>query len=519
MEHKQEVDLKLCLDKPSFFVDDFISGALIFKTEKPSIIERIVFEIIMVQEWKLKLSQPQTISKHQCLFALNLKNAKCLMQVQDSFVMPGGENKISFKFKFGTEPFPCFEYPLNEKYAFIRYRFNIKIDSCNFKKLIWNNHLHLLARPVINLQNEYLSKTVEKSFKKLHFIDFGTIVLSVTLPDNNVKYDSEMKVIILVDNTYGKEQTKEVKIKFQRIVNFLDKKQENKFTEEYVIYTTKIQTIVMPGKKETFECMIPLKENNVKRYIYDKKNQNPYDINPAEINYYMPTLFSDTITCKYDMKFTLYFKSRVGYNNRPRIRFPIYIVHQGVLEYQTEIEKQIEFEKSLKENNKEKNITEQNNNNQEKKNDKFNTNNICINNQPNNFINNNEEYEEYDIPTYADIQAANSNNNKMNDNSNNQFGNSQDSNYNNYQNDKNNFNGDNWNNNVFMDDNMHYPNFDDDNNFKDDYQTNKNVYYPRPQVKKDEMLNILRERTTKIFSSHKIKENEDDRKSDSSDDD
>ena len=107
----------------------------------------------------------------------------------------------------------------------------------------------------------------------------------------------------------------------------------------------------------------------------------------------------------------------------------------------------------------------------------------------------------------------------MNDNSNNQFGNSQDSNYNNNQNDKNNFNGDNWNNNVFMDDNMHYPNFDDDNNFKNNYQANKNMYYPRPQVKKDEMLNILRERTTKIFSSHKIKENEDDRKSDSSDDD
>ena len=374
MDKKQNLDLKLLLDKTEFYVDDFISGTLVLNSERPSLIEKIDIEITMVQEWKLKGSQPQSNNKYHFIVPLNLNNTKTLIPIQDCYIMPGGENKIPFKFKLAKDPCPCFEYPLNEIYGFIRYHFDIKIDSCHFKKLVWNNYLHVIARPCI-IQNEKLTKTFEDTIKKV-FTDLGSIIMTITISDNNLKYNSEIKADIFIDNTYGKDQIKELEIKFLRIISFFGTKQEIKYNEEYLIYTTKLPTVIMPGKKQNYECTIPLKDNNCKRYIYNNKNhnQNLYNIKQEEINYYMPTVYSDYISCKYDLQFELYLKTKLGNNNRPRIRFPIYIVHQRLSEYQDELEKAKKY-----------NINEENNNIIHNENGENKGNNININNNTNHY--------------------------------------------------------------------------------------------------------------------------------------
>ena len=130
------------------------------------------------------------------------------------------------------------------------------------------------------------------------------------------------------------------------------------------------------GKKQNYECTIPLKDNNCKRYIYNNKNhnQNLYNIKQEEINYYMPTVYSDYISCKYDLQFELYLKTKLGNNNRPRIRFPIYIVHQRLSEYQDELEKAKKY-----------NINEENNNIIHNENGENKGNNININNNTNHY--------------------------------------------------------------------------------------------------------------------------------------
>ena len=218
MDCKQVLVLKLFFAKPEFYIGDFIKGTLLLESERPSILEKIVFEINKVENWGFEGSQPVSHSEIICSFDLDLNNGKTLTKIQNCYIMPGGKNKIPFNFKINKQLLPSFEYPLQDKFAFLRYHFNIKIYSSSFIKLVWNHYLNLLSRPVINLQKELLTKTIEKNVKKWNLISAGSSKLTVTIPENNYKINSGIKVTIVVDNTLGKEQAKEVKIKFLRII-------------------------------------------------------------------------------------------------------------------------------------------------------------------------------------------------------------------------------------------------------------------------------------------------------------
>ena len=48
-------------------------------------------------------------------------------------------------------------------------------------------------------------------------------MLTVSIPDNNCKYDdSNFKIIIHIDNTKGKVSTKEARIKLIRTIEFIN---------------------------------------------------------------------------------------------------------------------------------------------------------------------------------------------------------------------------------------------------------------------------------------------------------
>ena len=413
MDCKQNLNLKLLFAKPAFFVGEFIKGTLLLETEKPSIIEKIIIEINMVQEWKIEANPPMKFVQNMCLFYLDLDSCKTLQKMQNSYIMPGGKNSIPFNFKLVKEAFPCFEYPLVDKYGFLRYHFNVKIFSCHFNKLIWNHYLCLLSRPIININNQLLTQTIGKNIKKLGLMDMGSALLTVTIPDNNFKISSQINVKIIVDNINGKEPTKETKVKFIRIVNFYGARNDVKFTEEKIIFETKVRTAVLPGRKESFECLIYLKEKDLTKYFYDKGNMNPYGFNISNINYYMPTIFSKIFCCQYELRASLQynFNSFVADNDRPRLKFPIYIVHQTVLEQQNEIQRQIELDKTKSNNDIKINNNQQKNLNYENKNNNYynksQTNNNTINNNMNNIHNNANNNMDYNQNYYDESQEDN----------------------------------------------------------------------------------------------------------------
>ena len=74
---------------------------------------------------------------------------------------------------------------------------------------------------------------------------------------------------------------------------------------------------------------------------------NPYNIKMDKVNFFMPTINGNIISCDYGIKISLYFNCFVAYDDRPRLVLPIYLVHQLPYDYQLEIQEQIDYENAL----------------------------------------------------------------------------------------------------------------------------------------------------------------------------
>ena len=366
IKNKQDLNLTIYFAKPGFFIGELINGMLILETKMSSVIEKIVFEISMTQECKIDSNIPAKILQNLGTFNLDLTDAEALAKINDGYLMNAGKNAIPFNLKLEQIQYPSFEFPLGDKHAFVRYHFNVRIYSNYFNQVFWKHYLNLMSRPILNFNKELLTKTSGKNIKKWNLIGEGYTILIVSLPENSYTTDCQINVKITVDNTNGKEQAKEAKVKLTRNIKFYGDTQNESFSEKMTVFETKVKTPVPPGKKQDFKCLVSLKEQNIKRYIYHEIIPDYIDTN--NINYYMPSIRTKIFSCQYELKITLYFNSFVSYNDRPRIKFPIIIAHQSVTEYQKEIQKQNELNNIN--NNKHENIKNKkcnNNNNQEKK--------------------------------------------------------------------------------------------------------------------------------------------------------
>ena len=402
MNSRQELDLKLFYDKEYFYNGEPIKGNLILKTQKPSIIEKIKVVIKFVQGWKIN-GEPLCLYKGivaNC--EIDLSKISNINKVQGCYIIPAGENIIPFNIILNNYIDPCFEYPLGDIYAYLRYAFDVHIYSSSFDKNFWNFYLRIFSRPSVDNKKKILNKSISKTLKKWGLFGIGTTVLTVSIPDNNCKYDdSNFKIIIHIDNTKGKVSTKEARIKLIRTIEFINVHNIIKYTEEKIIFSQNIPANVAAGQKNYFDCILSLKENDISKYHFNEVNICPFNIKLNEINYYIPTIFTKIITCKYELKVSLNFESFVYENDLPYVIFPIYLVHQSPIEYQLEIQKKLLNKKNAK-NMYDlfdvKKDNEKNNPNEDKKEYKNENKNIInnINYKINNInnINNNGEYNE-----------------------------------------------------------------------------------------------------------------------------
>ena len=382
MDKKQNLEVKINYDKPAFYVDEIISGNLILISEKPSVIEKIVVRIYLIQKWKPENGIPKILESKIGDTELNLSSS--LSKVEGCYIMKGGNNKIPFKLKMHDILDPCFEYPLKDKYAFLRYKIYITIYSVSFQNTVFTFNLRLLSRPNIDSKKKYLTKSVSKPLKKWNLFSIGTPSLTVSIPDNNVKYDdNNFKIIINIDNRNGRESTRELKVKLMRTIEFYGKDNLVEFKEEMPIVSKDLATIIEPGNQQYIDIVLPLRESDTSRYKYTEDNPVPYYFFISDINYYMPTIFSRCISCKYELIVALYFDCHISESNIPKITYPIYLVNQSPFEYLLEKQKQ----EVLKQNENKLIFFDNNKNN----------NNIINNNNNNNIININEIGNEYQI--------------------------------------------------------------------------------------------------------------------------
>lgn len=125
-----------------------------------------------------------------------------------------------------------------------------------------------------------------------------------------------------------------------------------------------------------------------------------------KINYFMPSINGQIISCEYEIKVSLYFDCFVDYNHRPRVIIPIYLVHQLPIDYQLEIQEQIDFENALKKSKMEEEDNKYFNNKLMKNKDNYN----------NKMDNMNEIEEDNELPSLEVIEEAHKNQIKDNEN-------------------------------------------------------------------------------------------------------
>ena len=421
---REKANVKLYFSKPFFYVGEFIIGNIEIYLQSSAIITGILIKITINEMWKINDLDTNSNNYDKTIinYNLDLRKFKNLNFINgNDILLAPGSTKIPFNFRFSEEHCPCFEYPLPNKRASIRYNFSVTIIS-QYITAFATYYLCLIARPIIDTE-KLLTKSDSQSIKKWKMFDKGETSLKITLPENNFRYDSECMVTIDIDNTNGKVPTKEYKIMLIRKVVFKNDKSEVKCTDEANIVSKRIKAVVEPGKKDTFTFKMTFMEDDAsKKYNYDSKI-NPYHPEMRQINYYMPTVHGNTITCDYTIKVSLYFDCFVAYDNRPRIIIPVYLVHQSPLDYQLEIQEQIDLENALT-NSKNSHANDKNKKYINDYNYNNNNNTIKINDNNNNKNNNNyilannniENDEDEALPSLEDIENSKKNNNIINEN-------------------------------------------------------------------------------------------------------
>ena len=348
-EKKFNKKIKIYFTKTYFYLGEYIKGNIEIITEKVSIVSEILIEIFVIESWKVKEKtdeEPKKMNNKKRIvkflpYLYKIKNFKI---TDAGLILPKGKNLIPFDFRFSEENNPVFEYPLPSKRAYIRYQFTATVET-SLGKYNSSLFLCLISRPIIN-EDKILSKSVNMRIKKWKIFGKGETIFKVMLPENNFKYDSKCKVTIDIDNTKLKANTKEYRIKFIRKIIFKDNMGNTKYTDECFIIRDSKPAVVNMGQTGQFEYELTFKEKNIYRYNYTDE-LNPYNNQLENINFFMPTVHGTIISCDYEIKVTLYFDCFVAYADRPRIILPIYLVHQSPMDYQLEIQEQIEYENAL----------------------------------------------------------------------------------------------------------------------------------------------------------------------------
>ena len=340
VKNNAKITLNVHFDKPFLYVGDSIKGKIEIISKAGLVIEEIVIEIFITEEWKCmegNIIKSDYYKKSLEFYKLDLKKVKNSKVIEGgNLLLSPGITFLPFDIPFSEELYPCFEYPSPNKRGFIRYNFELNINSPNYNdKASFSSFLIFLSKP-INDAHRNLHMSVTQSVKKWKFFEEGNTKLNVDYPGTNFKYDSMCKLNIEIDNIYGRMKTKELKFTFKRTIIYKTKEGETKHKFITKIKRKKLTAEVGPGSRSNYEYNVYLKENETnKLYNYDCQ-VTPYNIELDNIDFFMPTIKGKLITCDYVIKISLYFESFVDKKHRPRIRFPIYLVHKLPNEYQSE---------------------------------------------------------------------------------------------------------------------------------------------------------------------------------------
>ena len=396
--------LSIILNKPTFFVDEYITGNVELNAANQIVLNDIYLTFNLSENWKSRNEENVDIGdvNNECLLGMYL-DIKRKLNINTSLVnLSPGKFTFPFYFKIPKPVMACFEYPTMETSAYIRYNLNAQIVSPYIRGTAFN-YILLASRPII--QKKELSFTSSSNVHKWGLFNGGSTTLKITIQNgyDSFKIGEDINIDIEVDNTKGKLVAEECKFTLNRILCL--KSKYGKLVREIKndCISQKVKTVTKINEKKNFSAIISLKDIN--NNIFNLTNiKLPYT-NIKDINYFLPSINSLLLECKYQLKGTLYFSAFVKYDERPRIIIPIHICHQTVNEFNTEVDN---YYRTQNQNQNQINNTQYNINNQQQNN--YNRSNSLMNpNYPpplniNQNIDNKVE-DDLDLPTQEEIET------------------------------------------------------------------------------------------------------------------
>ena len=410
--------LNIILNKPSYFVDEYIDGRVELNSSVQVVLNDILLSFNLLENWISKGNENNDIgdSNTTCILQMYLEIKKQLKINSNLVSLSPGKFTFPFLFKIPKAVVCCFEYPTKLTSAYIRYSLSGQIISPYIQG---NTSIYVLlkSRPVI--QNKLLNYSASTNIRKWGIFKSGSTSLNIVLFNNKDSFASgeAININIIVDNTNGKLVAKQCKITIIR--HIILKAKYGKIIKDFQdnCLTKTFDTHTNIKEKKEFPCSISLKDFD-NSMLNHKEVKLPY-VNITDINYFMPSVNSLIIECKYTLKGTLYFNNFIKHDDRPRIMIPIYLCHQSVEDYNKEVENYYKNQSNINNNSQ---IYNNHNNLNQVSNSQININNqINIGQQPiyrnrtlmdNNYQNplqqnQNIGEEDNDLPSQAEIEKSN----------------------------------------------------------------------------------------------------------------
>ena len=343
----QNQTLTISLDKPSFFVDEYIQGKVQLNIVSPIIINDINLSLNSYEKWEKGNEFLDKISENcnECLLAMSLDVKKQLNINSNLISLSAGTFIFSFVFRIPKTVQPCFEFPETESNAYIRYYLTAQIAS-PYVQSTSSTFVLLKSRP--NLENKQLSFSNSTNLRKWGLFSAGETCLNVSIENgtDSFKHDATIDLNIDIDNNKGKLATDECKITLKRNIILKAKnggQVKSEIKEDCINKTVK--TVVGIGNKKNFPASISLRDMDISKFDF-KNNKLPYT-NISDMGYFLPSINSAIIQCNYNIEVILSFESFVKQDDKPKVNIPITICHQSVIEYNAEIQSYYERQNQI----------------------------------------------------------------------------------------------------------------------------------------------------------------------------
>ena len=339
--------LKILPKQSSFFVDDFIEGKIELSTSVQIIINDINVILNSNESWTTfskELNSNICENKTTPIITQNL-DVKAKLHINTNLVaIKAGKIVFDFKIKAPKPLEPSFEFPGKSDKAYLRYFLSSNIIS-PYTVGKANTFIILKKRQKIEM-NKQVVMTWENNVHSWGLFSGGKMKFIVTSINgtDNFKFGEDIKFNIDIDNTNGKLLPKECKIVLKRNIRFNNSYGQLKKEMLDELNSKTIKTELTPGEHKSFPFVLSLKNIENKNFVIEGAGI-PYT-NFADINYFLPSIKTITLECSYSIKFTLYFKKFVKFNDRPRIIMNAIICHQSMDEYKAEMNQKLNMNRA-----------------------------------------------------------------------------------------------------------------------------------------------------------------------------